>query len=109
MIYEKLQKTTVEDKFLKAEIYYSKGGYHAKRGYYLRVTPVKVKKGNGYTSEESSLFGNESGDVMFIHEVGRQSDKQFQIACSIAEDKANNLVEKLTAKVSAQSGWILKE
>ena len=81
---------------LRLSIYYSTGGLNymtykkEARGYYLSVSPERIEN-HGYGNAISSLFG--SGVKDFLLEVGRQSDKQMEIATTIAAERAPDLLE----------------
>ena len=81
---------------LRLSLSYSTGGVNyfsyknEARGYYLHVTPEKVEN-RGYGNSVACLLG--SGVKDLILEVNRQSDKQLEIATTIAAERAANLLE----------------
>lgn len=86
-----------DTKKIKVEVDYDKGGMNYfngrvdKRGYYLYVRVVDCVDNGQYMSESCNLFG--SGYKFFLHEVGRKSNKQFEVACAKAEAKENELIQ----------------
>lgn len=81
---------------LRLSLSYSTGGINyfsyknEARGYYLHVTPEKVEN-HGFGNSVSSLLG--SGVKDLVLEVSRQSDKQLEIATTIATERAAALLE----------------
>ena len=81
---------------LRLSLSYSTGGINyfsyknEARGYYLHVTPEKVEN-HGFGNAVSSLLG--SGVKELVLEVSRQSDKQLEIATTIAAERASALLE----------------
>ena len=81
---------------LRLSVYYSTGGVNymtyknQQRGYYLSVSPERVED-HGYGNAICSLLG--SGVKDFLLEVSRQSDKQLEIATTIATERATALLE----------------
>lgn len=92
--YFELQEKTVVATHIKAEIFYSIGGYNyftykqEKRGYYISVTPVTYQNKNGTITEGFSAF---SGIKLLLKEVSRKSAK----AEKEATEKGLKLMEKL--------------
>ncbi len=91
-----------EGRTLKIEVTYNKGGQNnwtgrnEKRGYYLHVTPVKLKQySDGITMELTTAF---SGYKELLKEVGRQSDKALAEAEKIAEQVVEELIEAVLRK-----------
>ena len=81
---------------LRLSLSYTTGGVNyftyknEARGYYLHVTPEKVEN-HGFGNAICSLMG--SGVKDLVLEVGRQSDKQLEIATTIAAERASALLE----------------
>jgi len=81
---------------LRLSLYYTTGGINyfshknEARGYYLSATPEKVED-HGFGNAVCSLMG--SGVKDLVLEVGRQSDKQAEIATTIAAERASALLE----------------
>ncbi len=97
--YEKIEGT---DKQLKIEIYYDKGGmnyFNGKnepRGYWLSMRQVERKvEDHGVVIESYGMF---SGAKMFLNEVKKKSDKAYQLALSMAEEKIEELRGHVLAK-----------
>lgn len=94
--YEPIEGT--ENKFLKIEVFYSKGGtnyYNSKveaRGYWLSARQVERSASitNGVVMESFAMF---SGAKMFLMEVKRQSAKSYEQACKLAEPKIAEVCE----------------
>lgn len=82
---------------LAMRVYYSLGGINyfnykqQPRGYYLSVSPVQYAPHDRGCTLVSSMMG--SGTKVLLLEVARQSEKQFQIACGLAEQKAPELLD----------------
>ena len=81
---------------LRLCVYYSTGGVNymtyknEARGYYLSVSPERVED-HGYGNAICSLLGSGVKDLLL--EVSRQSDKQLEIATTIAAERASALLE----------------
>ena len=81
---------------LRLSLYYAAGGINyatykkEARGYYLSVIPEKVED-RGFGSAVSAMFM--SGVKDLILEVSRQSDKQLEIATTMAAERAAALLE----------------
>lgn len=81
---------------LKVSLYYSTGGINyftsrnEARGYYLSVSPVRIEKRDYGNTIATSLM---SGVKDLVLEVTRQSDKQMEIATSIACDRVKALLD----------------
>ena len=92
--YEPIEGT--ENKFLKIEVFYSKGGmnyYNGKneaRGYWLSARQVERSE-SGTTGFMMESFGMFSGAKIFLLEVKRQSAKSYEQACKLAEPKIEEL------------------
>jgi hypothetical protein len=93
--YEPIEGT--ENKFLKIEVFYNKGGmnyYNGKteaRGYWLSARQVERNTDSrGISMESFALF---SGAKMFLMEVKRQSAKSYEQACKLAEPKIAEVCE----------------
>jgi len=87
-----------ENKFLKIEVFYDKGGmnyYNGKteaRGYWLSARQVE-RSASGTSGFMMESFGLFSGAKMFLKEVARKSDKAYKEACELAEPKIAELRE----------------
>lgn len=81
---------------IELEVCYSLGGTNcfthksSPRGYYLHAAPVKHVDIGSCIMVTSALG---SGIKVCLLEVSRQSDKQFEVACAIAADRAKALLE----------------
>ena len=98
--YEKIEGT--EDKYLKFEVFYEKGGMNyfngqtEKRGYYGSVRVVERKdEGRGYISESFMMF---SGTKVLLLEVGRKNDKKYQESIELFKDYEQRLKEHILQK-----------
>ena len=96
MEFKKYIDTNIEGRKVKAEVYYSVGGYNTKRGYYLSTMVVDLKDEDGWTSESMELFNN--GYRQLVKEVGRKSDKQFNEACVLAEPMIKGMIDATLAR-----------
>ncbi len=85
------------------EVLYSKGGYNwfygdsERRGYYLHCSPVllkcnKLNNGQEYTTK-TIIAGK--GYKLLLKEVSRRSKKAEDEANSLAEEKADFIVDKV--------------
>lgn len=90
--YEKIEGSNKE---LKIEVYYDKGGmnyFNSKnelRGYWLSMRQVEIERtGRGIVIES---FGLMSGAKMFLKEVKRYSQKTYEDAVLLAEEKIEEL------------------
>lgn len=98
--YEQIENT---NKSLKIEVYYHKGGMNyynyqvEKRGYYLSVCPVEIKRENGYSIESFMAF---SGVKRLLLEVGRKSDKAYGQAVNMLEQHLPELRTYILSKVN---------
>ena len=96
-------ETISENKSLKIEIYYSKGGYNningkqERRGYYLSVVPVKIDNYNGYSIESFTAY---SGIKKFLLEVQKKSDKAYNQAVLLSQNEIPALKEYVLSKVN---------
>ena len=81
---------------LKLSLYYSTGGINyftsrnEARGYYLSVSPVRIEKRDYGDTIATSLM---SGVKDLVLEVSRQSDKQLEIATTIACERGKALLD----------------
>ena len=81
---------------LRLSLYYTTGGMsyftykNEPRGYYLSVTPQRIEAANFGSTVACSLM---SGVKDLLLEVNRQSDKQLEIATTIAAERAAVLLE----------------
>ena len=81
---------------LKLSLYYSTGGINyftsknEARGYYLSVSPERIEKHDYGNTIATSLM---SGVKDLVLEVSRQSDKQMEIATTIACERAKALLD----------------
>ena len=90
------------NKELKIEVYYDKGGmnyFNSKvepRGYWLSMRQVEIERqGRGIVIES---FGLMSGAKIFLKEVKRYSQKTYEDAIILAQDKIPELREHVLAK-----------
>ena len=87
-----------ENKFLKIEVFYDKGGmnyFNGKsepRGYWLSARQVE-RNASGTSGVIMESFGLFSGAKIFLKEVARKSDKAYKEACELAEPKIAELCE----------------
>jgi len=99
--YEKIEGS--ENKFLKFEVDYQKGGMNywngsnEKRGYYLSVRIVERSKSDhtGFVSESFMMF---SGIKKLIMEVGRQSQKKYDESIELSKQYETELKEYVLEK-----------
>lgn len=82
-------------KTIKTEIYYNKGGYNRKRGYYLSAQPIertehKTADGNAYFIETFTAY---TGYFMLLFEVPRQSKKHEENANKRAGELIPQILE----------------
>lgn len=85
-----------DNQLFEISVTYNKGGHswatgrQLKRGYYLHVQPITIQDmGNGIQAVRMVGF---SGVKMFLHEVSRQSKKQYEYACDLVTDE---LIDKM--------------
>lgn len=77
---------------LRISYYYNKGGYsgmdwtYKERGYYCAISPVTLTQREYGWSEESSLYGKNSGGFVIIEPTTRFNKKRF--------DELKNRVEE---------------
>ena len=90
--YEKIEGTNKE---LKIEVFYNKGGMNyfsskvEPRGYWLSMRQVERKvEDRGIVIESYDMF---SGAKAFLLEVKRKSDKAYEQALVLAEEKMMDL------------------
>lgn len=89
-------------KVIKAEVYYSKGGYNYSsyktepRGYWLSVIPETRWQGGGVSVTQ---WTGGSGFKVFLQEAKRYSAKAFERACSIGMQRLED--DELMREVSA--------
>jgi len=90
------------NKELKIEVYYDKGGmnyFNSKvepRGYWLSMRQVNVERQDRGIVIES--FGLMSGAKIFLKEVKRYSEKTYEDAVILAEEKMEELRGHVLAK-----------
>ena len=88
---------------IKYSVFYSLGGYNyfngqqQRRGYYLSVQPVTRAEGNGYTSEQFSVF---SGTKFFISPAELKRDSK-KAATEARQNITAALIDELTGHVLA--------
>ncbi len=99
---KKYEKIEGSNKELKIEVYYDKGGmnyFNSKnelRGYWLSMRQVEIERqGRGIVIES---FGLMSGAKIFLKEVKRYSQKTYEDAIILAQDKIPELREHVLAK-----------
>jgi hypothetical protein len=97
--YEPIEGTNKE---LKIEVFYDKGGinyFNSKnepRGYWLSMRQVeRDRRENGVVIESYGMF---SGAKMFLKEVKRYSQKTYEDAVILAEEKIAELKLHVLAK-----------
>ena len=94
---------TESENNLCLEVLYSNGGYNwfngdsERRGYYLHCSPVllkcnKLNNGQEYTTK---TFTVGKGYKLLLKEVSRRSEKAEAEANSLAEEKADFIVDKV--------------
>ena len=90
------------NKELKIEVYYDKGGMNyfnrrvEPRGYWLSMRQVEIQRTDRSIVIES--FGLMSGAKIFLKEVKRYSEKTYEDAIILAQDKIPELREHVLAK-----------
>jgi hypothetical protein len=99
---KKYEKIEGSNKELKIEVYYHKGGINyfnyktEPRGYWLSMRQVEVERQDrGIVIESYGMF---SGAKMFLKEVKRYSQKTYEDAIILAQDKIPELREHVLAK-----------
>jgi hypothetical protein len=92
---KKYEKIEGSNKELKIEVFYDKGGMNyfnykvEPRGYWLSMRQVERKmEDRGIVIESYSMF---SGAKAFLLEVKKKSDKAYQQALVLAEEKVADL------------------
>ena len=99
---KKYEKIEGSNKELKIEVYYDKGGmnyFNSKnepRGYWLSMRQVEIERQDRGIVIES--FGLMSGAKMFLKEVKKQSQKAYDEAVLLAEEKIEELRGHVLAK-----------
>jgi hypothetical protein len=99
---KKYEKIEGSNKELKIEVYYDKGGmnyFNSKvepRGYWLSMRQVEIQRTDRSIVIES--FGLMSGAKMFLKEVKKQSQKAYEEAIVLAQDKIEELRGHVLAK-----------
>lgn len=94
-----------ENNFLKCELYYDLGGMNyftyknEPRGYYVSVTPVERKAGDGYVSESTVAF---SGIKYNVLQVNRKSKKAAASALEMYEGIKQAIIDKHFAGMVAE-------
>lgn len=90
--------SSVHDNYIKADVYYSEGGYsyftykNTPRGYFMSVHKVgRGKDSCGYW-ESTALFAND-GCKKMISEVNRQSKKREENALTYFEANIDNFLK----------------
>jgi hypothetical protein len=98
---KKYEKIEGSNKELKIEVYYNKGGmnyFNSKnepRGYWLSMRQVEVERQDrGIVIEKYGMF---SGAKIFLKEVKRFSQKTFEDAVLLAEEKMPELRQHVLA------------
>lgn len=97
-------------KVIKAEVYYSKGGYNYSsyktdpRGYWLSVIPETRWKGGGVSVTQ---WTGGSGFKVFLQEAKRYSAKAFERAFSAGMQRLED--DELMREVSAMRNKVLAE
>lgn len=92
---KKYEKIEGSNKELKIEVYYDKGGmnyFNGKneaRGYWLSMRQVEIERTDRSIVIES--YGMFSGAKAFLLEVKRKSDKSYEQALVLAEEKMAEL------------------
>lgn len=100
------QVNGTENKFVKFQLVYSKGGMNyyngkvEKRGYWVTVSVVEKETINGITIESVTLHSAASGFKRFLLEVKRDSQKSYDQAVSIAETMRIELVDKILNSIN---------
>ena len=99
---KKYESIEGSNKELKIEVYYDKGGinyFNSKnepRGYWLSMRQVeRDRRENGVVIESYGMF---SGAKMFLKEVKRYSQKTYEDAVILAEEKVAELKLHVLAK-----------
>jgi hypothetical protein len=98
---KKYEKIEGSNKELKIEVYYDKGGmnyFNSKnelRGYWLSMRQVNIERQDRGIVIES--FGLMSGAKIFLKEVKRFSQKTFEDAVILAEEKIPELRQHVLA------------
>lgn len=86
---------------IEVSVYYSKGGMNywtyknEPRGYYLSVTPVVRRIGNGFVSTEYQCF---SGTKVLLNEVSRKSKSAYNKALESYKGELGRLMEHVISK-----------
>ena len=86
---------THNNQTIKTRVYYTKGQYNQRRGYYLSVQPVEISEhttadGKPYKIEKFSAF---TGYYSLLFEVTRQSAKHEQTAINKAAELLPRILE----------------
>lgn len=86
---------THNNQTIKTRVYYTKGQYNQRRGYYLSVQPVEITEhttadGKPYKIEKFSAF---TGYYSLLFEVARQSAKHEQTAINKAAELLPQILE----------------
>ena len=99
---KKYEKIEGSNKEVKIEVFYDKGGmnyFNSKnepRGYWLSMRQVEVERQErGIVIESFGLF---SGAKIFLKEVKKQSQKAYDEAILLAEEKIEELRGHVLAK-----------
>ncbi len=72
-------------------------GVCEKRGYYLSVTPVNIRKSEDGRTQSRSYTAF-SGTKILLNEVKRQSEKEFARAKELAENEKEKLIKHVMEK-----------
>lgn len=89
---------------IEVEVTYSKGGQNwfsgnsERRGYWLHVTPVKIRDG----MRSFTIGGNKGGVKSFLLEVKRQSPKALAQAEVIAASRENRVIREVLTRTGLQ-------
>ena len=86
---------THNNQTIKTRVYYTKGQYNQRRGYYLSVQPVEISEhttadGKPYKIEKFAAF---TGYYSLLFEVTRQSAKHEQTAINKAAELLPQILE----------------
>lgn len=97
---DECQAGSVKGNYLKADVYYSEGGYsyftykNTPRGYFMSVVDVGMARDNYGISTSHTLF-NDRGRKYMIKEVTRQSKKAEAEALAYFEEHIADFVKQV--------------
>lgn len=97
---DECQTGSVKGNYLKAEVYYSEGGYsyftykNTPRGYFMSVVDVGMARNEYGTSTSHTLF-NDRGRKYMIKGVARQSKKAETEALAYFEEHIDDFVKQV--------------